>query len=90
MKYRCKPVVLEAERFLGDLQSLEEIERLIGKEFTPKEIAEIVTSDTIMLKSGANVEVVSLGDYVVKGIKGDCHPCRPDIFHELYNPVMEG
>ena len=27
------------------------------------------------------------GDYVIKGIKGECYPCRRDIFEETYNEI---
>lgn len=26
-------------------------------------------------------------DWVIKGIKGELYPCRPDIFEALYDPV---
>ena len=31
--------------------------------------------------------VVSDGDYIVKGVQGECYPCKPDIFHETYDKV---
>lgn len=30
---------------------------------------------------------VSIGDYVIKGIKGELYPCKPDIFEESYEPA---
>jgi hypothetical protein len=32
---------------------------------------------------------VSIGDYVIKGIKGEFYPCKPDIFEESYEKVEE-
>lgn len=26
------------------------------------------------------------GDYIIKGIKGEIYPCKPDIFEETYIP----
>ena len=28
---------------------------------------------------------VSVGDYVIKGTKGELYPCKPDIFQEIYS-----
>lgn len=30
---------------------------------------------------------VSPGDWVVRGVKGEFYPCKPDIFAELYEPA---
>lgn len=30
---------------------------------------------------------VSIGDYVIKGIKGEFYPCKPDIFELTYEEV---
>ena len=27
------------------------------------------------------------GDYVIRGVKGECYPCRRDIFEETYNEI---
>lgn len=29
----------------------------------------------------------SPGDYIIKGVKGEFYPCKPDIFHATYEPV---
>lgn len=28
------------------------------------------------------------GDYVIRGVKGECYPCRRDIFEETYDEVI--
>ena len=30
---------------------------------------------------------VSVGDFVIKGIRGECYPCKPDIFKKTYEEV---
>lgn len=30
---------------------------------------------------------VSLGDYIIKGVKGEFYPCKPDIFEMTYEYV---
>lgn len=29
----------------------------------------------------------SEGDYIIKGIKGEFYPCKPDIFKETYERI---
>jgi hypothetical protein len=29
-------------------------------------------------------------DYIIKGIKGELYPCKPDIFELTYEPIGEG
>lgn len=29
--------------------------------------------------------VASIGDYIIKGIKGEFYPCKPDIFEQTYD-----
>lgn len=29
----------------------------------------------------------NLGDYIIKGIKGELYPCKPDIFEATYDKV---
>lgn len=30
----------------------------------------------------------SVGDYIIKGIKGEYYPCKPDIFEQSYDPAV--
>ena len=32
---------------------------------------------------------VSKGDYIIKGIKGEFYPCKPDVFKSTYNVVED-
>jgi hypothetical protein len=27
-------------------------------------------------------------DWIIKGVKGECYPCKPDIFEATYEPVL--
>lgn len=28
-----------------------------------------------------------VGDYIIKGVKGEIYPCKPDIFEATYDPA---
>ena len=29
-----------------------------------------------------------LGDYIIRGVKGELYPCKPDIFEKTYEPAQ--
>lgn len=31
----------------------------------------------------------SVGDYIITGVHGEQYPCKPDIFEETYEPVVD-
>ena len=31
----------------------------------------------------------SLGDYTIRGVKGELHPCKPDVFEAAYEEVRD-
>lgn len=37
------------------------------------------------LESDGQTQVADIGDYIIKGIKGEFYPCKPDIFKATYN-----
>lgn len=78
-KFRKKPVVLEAQQWSGHPTSVSpDWAEMI--EYGPQGYA-IPTLEGRML--------VSPGDWIIKGIKGEFYPCKPDIFATLYEPVNE-
>ena len=33
--------------------------------------------------------IASIGEYIIKGIKGEFYPCKPDIFEQTYELIGE-
>lgn len=85
MKYRKKPVVIEAQQLTVD--SLETVEAWCGGAIKgtslPRE-EQVVDIQTLEGEMRA-----SMGDFVIKGVKGEFYPCKPDIFAATYEPVTE-
>lgn len=83
-KYRKKPVVIEAVQFFnGD---------------GPNTITEVLafTDDCAFYNDEDNTLTIptlegdyeaSDGDFIIKGIAGEFHPCKPDIFRATYEKV---
>ncbi len=79
MKYRKKPVVIEAIQV--SFHNFDEIERFVGGDLGNRPDGSLV----IATLEGAMT--ASIGDYIIKGIKGEFYPCKPDIFAATYEAV---
>lgn len=80
MKYRKKPVIIEAIQYSGTSKSFGEI-----NDFTNDGV--YVTNDSIFIKTLEGDMTISVNDYVIKGIQGEFYPCKPDIFEATYEGV---
>lgn len=82
MKYRKKPVVIEAIQWTGD--NYEEVCKFVGT-FLYK--ATGYNDVGLMIQTLDGTMFASQGDYIIRGVKGECYPCKPDIFKETYEGV---
>ncbi|AER21682.1 hypothetical protein SSUST1_1326 [Streptococcus suis ST1] len=80
VKYKKKPVVIEAIRFTGS--NYEEIREFIGKNTLCSDLS-------IVIPTLEGNMVAQKGDYIIKGVHGEFYPCKPDIFNETYEVVSE-
>ncbi len=47
------------------------------------------SADELVCGTLEGVHNISFGDYIIKGIKGEIYPCKPDIFEKTYEEVKE-
>ena len=95
MKFRKRPVVIEAMPWDGSSKSIHIIadwadpgpHPLVGH----KCIVDILETSLNVLSVGIHTlegyMAVSPGDWVIKGVKGEFYPCKPDIFEATYEAV---
>ena len=76
MRYRKKPVVIEAVQWMG----FEEGPHGLG--IVPKDKGSKGWIET--LEGG---HIVTPGDWIITGVKGERYPCKPDIFEATYDPI---
>lgn len=76
MKYRKKPVVIEATQWhqTGDHPMVRDHETVLG----------MGVIDTL-----EGPHLVTPGDYIITGVKGEHYPCKPDIFELTYEPAEQ-
>ena len=92
MKYRKKPLVVEAVKI--DKDNTEELETLIDTNNSSEDICcyyrslyGIAEIYMVKIKTLEGTMVANVGDYIIKGIKGEFYPCKPNIFEATYEKV---
>jgi hypothetical protein len=94
MKFRKKPVVIEAVRFIYDEQGMIAVKSFCGpalgnvsKDRHPSALAE---AEIGTLEDGVHLTVKHIateGDWIIKGVQGEFYACKPDIFEQTYEPA---
>lgn len=82
MKYRKKPVIVDAIQYDG---------------VNLKNVAEFMCIKYCTLDRHNNLVIgtlegdmrAAIGDYIIRGVEGEYYPCKPDIFEKTYEPVPE-
>lgn len=80
-KFRKKPVVIEAVQFDGTLVSVEGL--------NIPECSQDLCSDTLQIPTLEGVMTANPGDWIIRGVKGEFYPCKPDIFAATYEAVED-
>ena len=97
MKYRKKPVFVEAIQFNGS--NHEEMFSFNGSTVPGKNW--ILGEDDIMVLfcipecpvvkvTGTYYTHLTVGDWIIKDVKGEFYPCKSDIFEQTYSPAESG
>jgi hypothetical protein len=78
-KFRKKPVVIEAIQWNGPSDNA------ALREFAGHWV-NLGDEDNIITTLEGSMRI-SRGDWIIKGVKGEFYPCKPDIFEATYDPV---
>lgn len=90
MKYKAKLVTIDAVEFnrvikvLGfteDYRLTDELKELCRNHDV------IVGPDYLIIPTLEGDMRAELGDFIIKGLKGEIYPCKPDVFHAKYEAV---
>jgi len=94
--YRKKPIVIEARRF--DLEESRQVDTDAYDKYGPTSLERWcggsirgirlpVEERTIEIQTLEGVMAARVGDWIIKGLKGEFYPCKPDIFDATYEPA---
>ena len=86
MKFRKKPVIIEAVLYDGSKESIASVMRLITGEHHN---AIMLYDDHLNIKTLEGDHRASIGDWIIKGVQGELYPCKPDIFAMTYEVVED-
>ena len=83
-----KPVTIDAVEWKGD--NLLEVIRFTGQHASAMDLKwedyeSLVKKKGLMIFTLEGKHLASVGDYIIKGVKGECYPCKPDIFKATYD-----
>ena len=89
MKFRKKPVIVEAYQFnpLGEHKT--HLPYPIRGVPAPGADNWACEGCKFHIPTLEGVHEVTPGDWIIKGIKGEYYPCKPDIFEMIYELVEE-
>lgn len=88
-KYKKKPVEIQAFKYDGDFRDKD------GYYYVPAwavhanlEGTLYFENDELYVKTLEGIHHASVGDYIIRGVKGELYPCKPDIFEMTYEKVL--
>lgn len=87
MQYRKKPVIIEAVQHPFNMPD--------APNGVPDWLMEAWKSGVLFTRDGSTFvktlegeHKVSYGDFIIRGVKGELYPCKPDIFEATYETVF--
>lgn len=85
--FRKLPVEIQAIQWTGD--NTEEVLAFMDNQESAYEVVDVDNDDDkeIWIETLEGKMVASLNDWIIKGIKGEFYPCKPDIFEATYESV---
>ena len=85
-KFVKKPVVIEACQFDGNIRSIDNFPiSEVGKFKLGSENGQYYL---IIPTLEGDMKALS-GDWIIKGVKGEYYPCKPDVFEQTYELVEQ-
>ena len=82
-KYRKKPVIIESIQWDG--RNLSEIEEFVGSRIRTSYYDD--GEEFLIIKTLEGDMKATKDDYIIKGVKGEFYPCKPDIFEQTYERI---
>lgn len=79
MKFRKKPVVIDAVQFDGTFASVEAMQ-------IPS-CSQDLGAKTLEIETVEGTLTAQVGDWIVRRANGDLYPCKPDVFAVTYEPA---
>lgn len=79
MKFRKKPIIIDAIQWTGERGNLLKITTFIDGSRVLEKQGNCIIIQTLEGDMKANLK-----DWIIKGVNGECYPCKPNIFLKTY------
>lgn len=95
MKYRKKPIVIEAFQYGYHVEPEWFKNLIVGKDIRYVPARNVKKSDAkkfpsdVLIKTLEGEMRADYYDYIIKGVNGEIYPCKPDIFDKTYEEVEQ-
>ena len=96
MKYRKKPVIIDAVQWTGN--NRREMFDFLTQDTFKNETMEISdkhfyidrhNDGGLVIKTLEGEHLATIGDYIIRGVQGEYYPCKEDIFHQTYEKIED-
>ena len=87
MRFRKKPVIIEAIQWTGNNRNLEAIRQFMKPNYPARGTE--TRPDCLIIHTLEGDHRADIGDWIIRGIKGEFYPCKPDIFEQTYEPTND-
>ena len=88
MRYRKKPVVIEAYKYQAELGN-NRLMNWLAQQGANVEGWLFHDGEVTIPTLEGKMKAVD-GDFIIRGVKGEFYPCKPDIFEATYEIVEHG
>jgi hypothetical protein len=85
MKYKKKPVVVDAIKFTDITYDNEILLDWCNADYH----INAIEGNHLIIETLEGNHRADIGDYIIKGVKGEFYPCKPDIFEMTYEKVED-
>ena len=86
-RFTKKPVTIEAIQWTG--KNLREVITFTdGPSDNTEAYADMVARDGLKIYTLEGNLLANVGDWIIRGVKGEYYPCKPDIFEATYSPEV--
>ncbi len=80
MKFRKRPIVVDAFQWNGERPLPAPLEEY-------RDAYDLPVKDKSVINTLEGRLLVSKGDWVIRGVRGEYYSCKPDIFEQTYQKV---
>lgn len=85
-KYRKKPVEIVAVQYIGN--NIEEIEDFVGNQLLRYNNTQEEDDYSLGIPTLEGIMKASVGDYIIRGVRNEFYPFKPEIFRITYDEVQ--